>query len=563
MARISDPTSVAAVDDGELLRRYVKARDGAAITELVSRYAPIVYAAARRRTPDPGLAEDICQCAFVTFARRAGSIRSGAVLGAWLLRTTRHCAANIMKTETRRRRHEEAAAQNRPAFQPNSDPAEIAASADEERRWAAIRPALDEAILRLGWADQAVIVLRFLRGLSLGQVATATGTTEEAARKRLSRALERLRKVLAAAGISSSAIAGVDLAAMLAGRAVEVPPGQVLARAELSASKITPHWIHFGGPLMTLIKVAAAALLVAGGSALFRLLAVSNVTQAAPATEPANPRAAADWHARFNEVYLLRGAEFIKNVAPPFIVERERFFQEINPAAAAANAGNEHNQFMIEQAANGRFRLRGYGQVSSSSGGQPVRVIIGRLTRLEPGQIRDDSGFFATGVSGDWVVRAGATPDQIIRGLARIIGDRLGAPIVVTRSFVDRDVVAVSGRRPAGKDGQPTTVQVVLPGGTAGSSHEGGFMPGFRILSQATGYDFVDETSNAGRGAIYNFEISGTKTGDKLDDAALNDVLKSLAEQTGLKFQRTTRAMNIWTLRAAPATQPAPAADGP
>jgi RNA polymerase sigma factor (sigma-70 family) len=559
MALLPTPTSLNELNDDQLLRRYVTNHDGTAITELISRYAPIVYAAARRQVGDSALAEDICQTVLVNLARRANSIRSGAVLGAWLLQTTRFSVANAMKIQTRRRRHEKAAAQIRPELLQGSDPARIIESQDEQQRWAAICPVLDRAIARLAWADQTAIALRILRGLSLREVATATGTTEEAARKRVTRATDRLRKALADLGVSPGALAAADLEFLLTHRAVQSPPAHLAARLSAASAHIAPGSIHLGVWLMTGIKLTAAASVAA-------LLVVAAVdlpgrsqTQPAPQaaassgpaqTQPAAP--AADWHDRFNEVYGLADGQYIKNVSEPFIPERQKFFQEINPRAAATNNAN---QFIIEQSAAGIYRLRLFGQFGGE-GGPSVNALLPNFARLQPGQIDDESHFFDTNFTGDWIMRPRATPDQIVRGLAQIVADKLGVSIDVAKSTVDRDVVVATGAVRADKDGSPPAIHIVLPGGDASAPQFGGGGPisaMFRRLSQQTGYTFIDQSTRAAPGTFYRFDLSGGDPDAKLPADALKDLLKSLTDQTGLTFRQETRPFTVWKLSQSPA----------
>src|SRR4051812_46613748 len=60
--------------DGELLARFVGARDEAAFADLVARYGPMVFAACRRVTRDRHLADDAFQAVFVVLAAKAGAV---------------------------------------------------------------------------------------------------------------------------------------------------------------------------------------------------------------------------------------------------------------------------------------------------------------------------------------------------------------------------------------------------------------------------------------------------------------------------------------------------------
>ena len=77
-----------------------------------------------------------------------------------------------------------------------------AANAD----WSHIEPLLDEAMHGLEDSDRAAVLLRYFENKSLREVGQALGTTEEAARKRVSRAVERLREFFARRGVTVGAL---------------------------------------------------------------------------------------------------------------------------------------------------------------------------------------------------------------------------------------------------------------------------------------------------------------------------------------------------------------------
>ncbi len=536
------------MSDDEVLRACTKG-DGGAMSELVRRYAPIVYAAARRQTHDPATAEDVCQAVFVTFARKCGSIRSGASLGAWLLQAARYTSANAMKIQLRRKRHEQAAAQTRSEISAELDPAVLLTQGGSDSGWSEIRPVLDQAIARLAWADQTALVLRYFRGLSLSELATATGTTEEAARKRVSRAMDRLRKALSAAGVSSATCAGAALPGMLAIHAVEPAPAHVIAQSGAAAG----NFIHSGVWAMTgakiLIGSAAAAVVLAGvGITMSGIKPAigANAIALADTTQPAAAPADADWREKVRQVYNLADGHFFKNVEEPFIPERQQLFHSLN--ARAADTNPDANQLILEQQSDGTMRLKSYGQ---TSGGGGVGVVGQRLLRLKPGQITGDDEVLGTAISGDWVVRARATPDQVIHGIAEIVSAKIGKDVIVKNSKVDLDVVVVHGTlSPAGGKDDVVTIHVDLGNGAGRSSSmsQSGSGFGFLIqLSQATGIQFRDETSGARQG--YRFDMTGAIDGDKISDAALKDLIASLQKQTSLTFLRDKRPLAVWSLK--------------
>jgi RNA polymerase sigma factor (sigma-70 family) len=185
--------SVAMNDDFELLRAYVERQSEPAFTELVERHKGLVYASALRQTGDPSLAEEITQAVFTVLARKAASLRRETVLSGWLFRATRFAAADALKRERRRIRRE-IEAMNR--SDQNQPPDEAALA------WREIAPVLDESLARLGETDRHALLLRFFERKTLTEVGAALGLSEEASRKRVDRALYKLRSSSFGAGSS-------------------------------------------------------------------------------------------------------------------------------------------------------------------------------------------------------------------------------------------------------------------------------------------------------------------------------------------------------------------------
>src|SRR5262245_29224391 len=98
------------MNDHALLRQFLKGRSEPAFAELVRRNVDLVYSAALRQTSDPALAEDVTQTVFILLSRKGQTIRQGEALSGWLLVTTRYAAKNSIRSEARRRRHEQEAA---------------------------------------------------------------------------------------------------------------------------------------------------------------------------------------------------------------------------------------------------------------------------------------------------------------------------------------------------------------------------------------------------------------------------------------------------------------------
>ncbi|HOW68844.1 MAG TPA: sigma-70 family RNA polymerase sigma factor, partial [Verrucomicrobiota bacterium] len=176
------------MNDTELLQGFAERNSENAFRMLVERHLSMVMGTARRITNDDSLAEEVSQAVFILLARKARRLSSRILLAGWLYRTTCFVAARALRTKQRRRRRErEAAAMH--------------TQTESDRLWQQIRPQLDEAMGRLGNEDRDTLVLHFFEECSLRDVAVALGTSEEAAKKRVHRAIERLRRILSRRGI--------------------------------------------------------------------------------------------------------------------------------------------------------------------------------------------------------------------------------------------------------------------------------------------------------------------------------------------------------------------------
>jgi RNA polymerase sigma factor (sigma-70 family) len=224
---------LAQLPDAQLLADYVRARDQQAFAVLVRRHIDLVYSVALRRTRDPHLANDVTQAVFVILARKAGRLvdppgspggaAGGPVLSAWLHRVTRYAAMDALKLRGRRQKHERKAAEMKPT---SYDP-------EMELKWPAVSEKLDAALDALGETDRRAVMLRFYEGKSFAEVGAALGIAEEAARKRVSRAVEKLRWWLGRRGAMTSM---AMLTGLLATRLVEASPPPGLVERAISAA---------------------------------------------------------------------------------------------------------------------------------------------------------------------------------------------------------------------------------------------------------------------------------------------------------------------------------------
>ncbi len=215
--------------DSELLRAYAGSRSESAFSELVRRHVDLVYSAALRMVCDSHLAEDVSQCVFAALAKNAGQLVERRVLSGWLHRTTQNIAAQTVRSEVRRRaREQEAAAMNE--------------LQESNAIWEQISPHLDHGLGELNEPDRDALLLRYFEGKSAREMAQILGISDEAAQKRVSRAVERLREFFVRRGVTLSAsglvvvIAANAVQSAPVGLAVAISAVSVLAGAALQTS---------------------------------------------------------------------------------------------------------------------------------------------------------------------------------------------------------------------------------------------------------------------------------------------------------------------------------------
>ncbi len=205
-------------DDVELLRQYAEANSHDAFAELVRRRVDMVYAVALRHSAgNAHAAEEVTQLVFTELARKAKVLSGHPVLEGWLFKTTHYTAAKLMRADARRRRRESEAL----AMNTDTD----ADLLDREQ----IRPVVDDAIMRLPERDREAVLLRFFTGLGFAELGARLNLTEEGARSRVTRALDRMQKTLARRGITSTSSA---LATTLGAQAGSAPAGLAAAVAQ-------------------------------------------------------------------------------------------------------------------------------------------------------------------------------------------------------------------------------------------------------------------------------------------------------------------------------------------
>src|SRR6266566_6742046 len=225
--------------DLQLLARYTRQNAEDAFAEIVRRHLDLVFSTALRLVRSRQLAEEVAQSVFIDLGRQADRLAPDTILSAWLYQVTRRTAIDVVRREARRQSREQVAN-------------ELNAMNTTVTDWTDIEPILDESMHALDDSDRTAVLLRYFQNKSLREVGQTLGTNEDAARKRVNRAVERLREFFTKRGIP---IGASGLVAVISANAVQASPVGLSAAIATAAT--------FAGTAITTATAATATKTIA------------------------------------------------------------------------------------------------------------------------------------------------------------------------------------------------------------------------------------------------------------------------------------------------------------
>ena len=134
-------------------------------------------------------------------------MKPDTVVTAWLYEVTRRTAIDVVRRESRRQARERVAAEM--------------ATMNTATDWTHVEPLLDDAVSSLDDTDRAAVLLRYFENKSLREVGQQLDISDDAAQKRVSRAVERLREFFAKHGVT---VGASGLVVVISTNAVQAAP---------------------------------------------------------------------------------------------------------------------------------------------------------------------------------------------------------------------------------------------------------------------------------------------------------------------------------------------------
>jgi RNA polymerase sigma factor (sigma-70 family) len=291
LLRLVSPRDDGELTDGQLLERFTRQRDEAAFETLLWRHGPMVLRTCQRVLHHAQDAEDAFQATFLVLCRKAGTISSRDSVSGWLYRVAYRIA---LRARASAARHAAEGADIRGVPAPEAAPGP---GGDD------LREVLDQELDRLPEKYRLPLVLHYLEGKTVEQVAVELGWPTGTVSGRLARAKQVLRPRLARRRV----IAGALLAAACAGpSAAEACPAALLdatLRATsafhagepalptgISARAVALARAALRGMFLSRLKVAVGILVVLGAVA----VGAAFVARPVPASNDMAPAAAPD-----------------------------------------------------------------------------------------------------------------------------------------------------------------------------------------------------------------------------------------------------------------------------
>jgi hypothetical protein len=245
---------------------------------------------------------------------------------------------------------------------------------------------------------------------------------------------------------------------------------------------------------------------------------------------------------KLEETYRLADGENAKLIPPPFSDERAAYHREAHPGVT--NCPGQYG-----------FKWKDGKLLRRASWWSEPGTVASALSKagIEGVDLDGLTDLFDMPVAGDWIVRDGATREQILADVERILDKTTDGKIKVQKIRVEKDVIVARGKYeqklitdpPPPREPKDVHLFVNNLDGTEGAGGGGGTLDRFfKRVAQVAGMKIVNEAEP------YKGDVSWTNNRDA-DEAQKSSemrerLLKHVSEQTSLEFRIEKRKVDAW-----------------
>ncbi len=251
-----------------------------------------------------------------------------------------------------------------------------------------------------------------------------------------------------------------------------------------------------------------------------------------------------------SRVYALKSGEVLKCVAPPFPSERDAYLNAIYPQIPQA-ARSLDGYVWMNFTWNDRLKYKN-GVVHSAPAGLGRRVldVLTGLLDCPEQEVEGDQAILTKGIAADFIVRDGASPEQVVARLAEILKEKFKMPVKISIKDEEREVFVVQGKCKSVADRiEVYGYKIIDP--SEGGGGEGSFREMLGHAGDWIKYRIVAEVEDAPKRVAWHFNWRAPYTKELLaQDQDPEAVMKHLAEQFGLTASKQRRKVRVFHIES-------------
>jgi hypothetical protein len=245
----------------------------------------------------------------------------------------------------------------------------------------------------------------------------------------------------------------------------------------------------------------------------------------------------------FYQEYSLEDGEVVKHFAPPFHPGRIVYYRQTQPPALIRSETEEPDSFFFHWH---RTRLDCVSGAVFGVGG--LSDLIPILLDFHRHEIEGDEELLHVPIRGDWILRDGASDEQILAGMEKILRDELQIPVKISVQELERKVLVAKGDFRFAPMGDSKQLQVygqtlVKKGGGGGSGDLSDFLRG---VGRFIGRTVVSDVRHPPEDRLtWHYNVRFPQNRFREEDRNVESVLKHVTEQTGLTFSPGPRLVRV------------------